>query len=183
MITYDNLSKVKENKQIPTENINDSKAKEVLKVGKYRIELNDDQHPLMVVEEKIAFEELRLNDPNKVVGLVNTGFNLNKLAEEHIYLIAVNTQYKPLGVFEVAHGQINQCGISPREIFLRALICGATGIFIVHNHPSGQVKPSKADFQICKRIKESGALLGVTLYDFLIVAEKDSYSFLKNKDM
>lgn len=180
MINYNNSCKLEESEEIT--------KKEVFEVAKYKIELNDNQQPIMVVEERITSDCLKLNSPNKIVDLINTGFNLNKLAEEHVYLIAVNTHLKPLGIFEVAHGQIDKCGISNREIFLRIFLCNAKynakGSFIImHNHPSGVAKPSEGDFEICQRIKEAGALMGIPLYDFLIVAGEDSYSFIKNDDM
>lgn len=178
MINYNNLPEVDKKEK--------TTKQEVLEVGKYRIELNESQHPMLVVEDKIIAsdkDEFKINSPERIVDLVNKGFRLNKLAEEQICLIAVNTKLRVLGAFTVAHGQVNQCAISPREILLRALICGASGIFIIHNHPSGEATPSDSDHNICERIKEASKLIGITLYDFLIVAGEDSYSFVKNKDM
>ncbi len=71
-----------------------------------------------------------------------------------------------------------RCNIrgSLREVFIRALLCGAVFIVVAHNHPSLNVVPSNEDVQVAKRFKEAGKLLGVKLGDFLIIGN-GYYSF------
>ena len=89
------------------------------------------------------------------------------------------TKGKPLGVFEISHGTINQSICNPRDIFIKALLCGAAGIILAHNHPSGDVAPSKNDMEIYKRVKEAGQLLGIGLLDNIIIGN-GYYSFTEN---
>ncbi len=56
--------------------------------------------------------------------------------EEYIFVFALNTKGKILGVFELAHGTVNECLFSPREIFIRFLLIGAESFVIAHNLPS-----------------------------------------------
>ena len=58
----------------------------------------------------------------------------------------------------------------PRDIFGEALGAGASGIILIHNHPSGDTTPSPADLAVTRRIFEAGELLGIHLLDHIIVA-------------
>lgn len=89
-------------------------------------------------------------------------------------MIAFNTKMKPLGVFEVSHGTVNGTCCQPRELFIRALLCGATSIVWAHNHPSGECEPSKEDMAMTKRILDAGEIIGVKCLDHIIIG-KDTY--------
>ena len=54
---------------------------------------------------------------------------------------------------------------------MKALLCGASGIILAHNHPSGDISPSELDMQIMTRIKAAGEMLSVPLLDFVICGE------------
>ena len=90
-------------------------------------------------------------------------------------MIALNAATIPTGVFEVSHGCINYALITPRELFLRV----ALGIVVLHNHTSGEISPSREDVASCDRIKEAGDIIGITLFDFIIVGNGKFLSFRK----
>lgn len=92
---------------------------------KYEMELDELKHPLMVEESSYECPDERLNSPEKIVKLLNECFRLDKKAEEYVYMLAFDAKCNPLGVFELGHGSVNACILNPREIFQRALICGA----------------------------------------------------------
>ena len=92
-----------------------------------------------------------------------------------MYMIALNAATIPTGVFEVSHGCINNALIIPRELFLRAVL----GIVVLHNHTSGEISPSREDVASCDRIKEAGDIIGITLFDFIIVGNGKFLSFRK----
>ena len=77
-------------------------------------------------------------------------------------------------------GTINQTAVYPREIMKRALEVGAASIIMVHNHPSGDPTPSKADIDLTLKIQRIGRDLGIILHDHLIIAHDNYRSF---KDM
>lgn len=68
---------------------------------------------------------------------------------------------------------------NPREIFIKALLCGASGIVIIHNHPSGDTTPSEQDIKSYNRLKEAGKLIGINVLDSIIVGDS-YYSFVEN---
>jgi len=69
-------------------------------------------------------------------------------------------------------GTVNHTAVYPREVVKRALERGAVSIVMVHNHPSGDPTPSRADIEMTKEVAKAAAALGITLHDHLIVARE-----------
>lgn len=152
-----------------------------MQIKTYRTELDENQHNVLVKENCYSYPIEFLKDPKAVTDMLNAVFNLKNLAEEYVYMIAFNTKNRPLGVFEVSHGTVNQSVCNPRELFIRALLCGAACIILAHNHPSGDTVPSKMDIKNHKRIKEAGQLMGIQLLDSIIVG--DGYFSFTEEEM
>jgi DNA repair protein RadC len=74
-------------------------------------------------------------------------------------------------------GTINHTPVYPREIVKRALELSAAAVILLHNHPSGDPTPSKADIDVTKKIVEATATIGVTVHDHVIITETGHYSF------
>ena len=118
-----------------------------------------------------------MDDPQKIADMLNHVFCLKNKTEEYVYLLSFNTKYKLLGVFEVSHGTVDQSILNPREVFMKAMLSGATSIVLVHNDPSGDPSPSRLDHDCQQRIQKAGEILGIPLVDFLIVADEGFVSF------
>ena len=97
-------------------------------------------------------------------------------------MLALNTKCRVIGLFEISHGTVNECLVSPREVLIRALLCGAAAIFLVHNHPSGDPQPSTMDTVVTKRMQQACKMIGIELLDHIIVGDH-YYSFLENGGM
>lgn len=79
---------------------------------------------------------------------------------------------------EVMHrGTINHTPVYPREVVKRGLELSAAAIILLHNHPSGDPTPSKADIDVTKKIVEAAATVGITVHDHVIITETGHYSF------
>lgn len=74
-------------------------------------------------------------------------------------------------------GTINRSCVHPREIFKYAYLNSASSIICVHNHPSGNILPSKEDIRFTKNIKEIGDTFGIPIVDHIIVGDESYYSF------
>ena len=146
-------------------------------IVKYKVELDDKRHPFLVRESVCCYDNSKLDGAGKIVDMMNECFNLCNMAEEYVYMVALNSAAVPVGVFEVSHGCINVTVLNPRELYLRALLSGAVGIVVLHNHPSGDPHPSKEDKATCERIKEAGEIMGISLYDFIVVGDGKYLSF------
>jgi DNA repair protein RadC len=77
-------------------------------------------------------------------------------------------------------GTIDQTPVYPREIIKKALFHEAGAIILVHNHPSGVTKPSKADLELTARISEACTSMNITLHDHVIIAGNEYFSFKSN---
>ena len=78
---------------------------------------------------------------------------------------------------ELQRGTVNQTAVYPREIMKKALEYGATALILVHNHPSGDPTPSKADIEMTRQVRDAAEKLGVVLHDHVIVARNRHASF------
>jgi DNA repair protein RadC len=74
-------------------------------------------------------------------------------------------------------GTVDHTPLYPREIVKRALEVGATAIILIHNHPSGDPTPSRADIDMTKEVQEAAAKLGIALHDHLIISCEGPASF------
>lgn len=149
----------------------------------YRLELDELRHPVLIKEQDTNYDVEPFTQPEKIVALCDEMMRLRYLAEENMIMVAVDTQNAVLGIFKVSQGIVDMTICNPREIFIRAFLVGAGGIFLVHNHPSGSCKPSKLDLQCAKRIEEVGKLIGIRLVDFIVVGKESFYSARSDGDI
>lgn len=99
------------------------------------------------------------------------------LDREHFWRIDLDARSRPLGVETVSVGTLSASLVHPREVFKAALIQGAAGIIVCHNHPSGDTTPSAEDKDATNRLRRAGDLLGVPLLDHVVLAEQRFFSF------
>ncbi len=149
-------------------------------VRKYSTKFDKDKVCVLTKESSEEYSAYSsLSSPESISDMVNTLYNLCDLTEEYVYLLALNSKNLPVGVFEVSHGTVDCSAVAPREVFMRALLCGASRIILVHNHPSGDPHPSKEDILLTERIKQAGEIMGVELLDHIVVGDCDMFSFKK----
>jgi len=98
-----------------------------------------------------------------------------------MWLIATDTKQNPIGVFELAHGTVNAAICSPREVFVRLCLCGATAFILAHNHPSGDPSPSRADISFTSKMAEAGKIMNIPLLDHIIIG--DFYYSFKEQEL
>ena len=103
--------------------------------------------------------------------------------QEYFYCIYLDTSKKVINDKLLFIGTINYSLVHPREVFKEAYLNGASAIICIHNHPSGNVLPSKQDIEITKNLISVGNMLGVKVVDHIIVGKNNYYSFLENGDI
>lgn len=79
-------------------------------------------------------------------------YGLNSSADEKMVLVCLDIHMNIIGIHEVAHGSINVCGLKMADIYKRALLNNASNIVLAHNHPCGELKPSRTDVQVTEKI-------------------------------
>ncbi|WP_299817943.1 DNA repair protein RadC [uncultured Jannaschia sp.] len=78
---------------------------------------------------------------------------------------------------ELAEGTVDHVPVYPREVVKRALALNASALILVHNHPSGDPRPSEADIAMTRAIRDAAGLLGIALHDHLVIGKGAETSF------
>ena len=153
----------------------------MVRMTKYRTRLTENKRVTLEKEFSMNRPDLvcAIKSPGDVNDIARNFIRLHEESEEYLYMICMNTKNKIIGVFEISHGNVNSSIVGVREIFQKALLANAVSIIVMHNHPSGDPKPSREDVEITKRIAEAGKLIGIELLDHIIVG--DTYTSLKEK--
>ena len=104
---------------------------------------------------------------------LNIGHNQNEV----FHVLFLNNKLELIADEQQQKGTINHTPIYPREVVKRALELGASSVILVHNHPSGDVSPSKDDINVTKMIITIAKPLGIEVHDHLIISSKEYFSF------
>lgn len=96
---------------------------------------------------------------------------------EQFVILLLNRANKVLGVYKVSSGGVTGTVADPKQVFTAALKANACAIIASHNHPSSSLKPSKADEELTRKMKNAGAFLDIKVLDHLIVSKESYYSF------
>lgn len=97
--------------------------------------------------------------------------------QEHFLAISLNGANEVIAHRLITVGLVNRSQVHPREVFADAITDRASGIVVAHNHPSGNLMPSRADHEVTQRLKTAGEMLGIQLLDHLIFSTQGHYSF------
>ena len=103
--------------------------------------------------------------------------SMRHYATECVMLVMLDNKGHMLGEHIISKGTVNASLISPREIFILALKHDASSIILIHNHPSGDPAPSKADRQVTRQVYECGKLMNIPLIDHIIIGDHTYSSF------
>lgn len=129
--------------------------------------------------KKAAGQKLDFSSPGSIAEYYME--DMRHLTQEHLVLVMLNGKNKFIRDKVLFVGTVNQSIVNPREIFIEALKCDAVNIVLLHNHPSGDVTPSRADLLITRKIKEAGELIGIHLLDHIIIGDR-KYNSLCTED-
>jgi DNA repair protein RadC len=99
------------------------------------------------------------------------------LKDEQFHVIYLDAQNKIIEAEIVQEGIVNQAVVYPRKVLENALTQKASAIILVHNHPSGHIKPSDADIRLTRTIQETAKILDILVHDHLIIGENKFFSF------
>jgi DNA repair protein RadC len=96
---------------------------------------------------------------------------------EEFHVLFLNHKLELIADERQQKGTIDHTPVYPREVVKRALELGASSVILVHNHPSGDVNPSKADVDVTRQIIDAARPLGIEVHDHLIIGAKKHFSF------
>ena len=108
--------------------------------------------------------------------LLDFARNLQDSDIEKMLTLYMDAQNKVICI-QIMSGTVNQAVVYPREVIRHALLAGSSAIILIHNHPSGEVRPSEADIRLTKHIQEAAKYLDVLVHDHIIIGDNKWFSF------
>lgn len=102
---------------------------------------------------------------------------MQDLDTEEFWLLLMNQNYRLIKELRIAHGGITEVAVDIRLLLKEALLCNATILAVCHNHPSGSIRPSKADDDLTQRILRACQLMNIKFLDHVIVTDGLYYSY------
>jgi DNA repair protein RadC len=129
------------------------------------------------VRRRIKPKGLKIQHPSEVLPIIK---HYADRRQEHFLCISLNGANEVLEVRVITIGLVDQSHVHPREVFADVIVDRASAVIIAHNHPSGQLEPSREDTEVTQRIKVAGDILGIELLDHIVFAQEGYYSFAEH---
>jgi len=104
---------------------------------------------------------------------------IGRAVQERFIALYLNNKNRILAWSTISVGTVCESIVHPRDIFRNALLCNASSIVLAHNHPSGDLNPSREDIETTKRLVECGKTMGIEILDHVIISD---ISFLSLKE-
>lgn len=125
-----------------------------------------------------ASEKLEVQTPEDVANFVMP--SLRFLKEERFFALLLDRKHRILSLQQVSVGSATRTVADPKVVFRLAVEFAATGVILVHNHPSGDPTPSREDIELTRRMVEAGDIMEVDVLDHIIIGDNRFIS-LKEK--
>ena len=103
----------------------------------------------------------------------------DKLDQEEMLVVCLDTKLVVKRVVRVTRGTLDASLVHPREVFRPAINEAASAILLIHNHPSGDPTPSRQDFEVTRRLREVGGIVGISVIDHIVMGEDSAVSILE----
>jgi DNA repair protein RadC len=161
----DSLAKLSVKELMKAKGIGEAKAITIvaaLELGRRRKDQSPDEKP-------------KIDGSKTAVDLIKG--DLMDLPHEEFWVMLLNRANRMIRKKRISEGGVSGTVADPKIIFKLAVDELASGIIVVHNHPSGNLKPSESDINLTKKIKEAGKVLEIALLDHLIIAHDRYFSF------
>jgi len=122
-----------------------------------------------------AMEQPLLNNWDRLIAYLNAAISREKV--EQFRILFLDSKNRLIADEAQARGTVNHTPVYPREVIRRALDLHATALILVHNHPSGDPTPSRADIEMTREIRTAGEVFSVVVHDHLIIGNGRHLSF------
>ncbi|MCP4649367.1 MAG: JAB domain-containing protein [PVC group bacterium] len=101
---------------------------------------------------------------------------MRDLKKEIFKVVSLNSRNRVIDILEITEGTVNQANPIIREIFQKAMQCFSSAIVCVHNHPSGDANPSRADKEFTRKLVTAGDVLQIKVFDHVIIGNETYFS-------
>lgn len=117
---------------------------------------------------------IKIQNASDVYKLVS---DLKEKKQEYFLTLTLDGASRLIQKRVVFIGTLNQSLVHPREVFADAILDRAAGVICVHNHPSGNLQPSREDIAVTKKLVEAGKIIGIRIMDHIIIGKASYFSF------
>jgi DNA repair protein RadC len=121
-----------------------------------------------------------IDSPNKVKEVAKEIIESDR---ENMWALHLDTKNNLVAIEQLSVGTLNSSVIHPREAFKSAILNNSNAIILLHNHPSGDTKPSSEDIEVYRKLKETSETVSIPIKDFVIVGDKTKYSFVEENEL
>lgn len=166
---YTKLYRMEKEELMEIEGIDEATADKIRAVVEFSEELYTKQ-----AEEDL----ITINDEESMIKYVNA--KLSHKQEEFFMVLILDSGYHFIGDDVISKGGTTGITCAPKDVFRKAIKIGGKNIILVHNHPTGDLTPSKDDVLVTRRLAKLGLFLGVEIADHLIIGRNKHYSMLYN---
>ena len=132
---------------------------------------------LEFARRRIHPQGLKIKTPLDVLPLIR---HYGDRKQEHFLCMSLNGAGEVITHRVVSIGLVDQAPVHPREVFADPITDRASAVILAHNHPSGDMTPSRADIKLTRQLQEAGKTLGIAVLDHIIFSPKGHYSFLEH---
>lgn len=122
----------------------------------------------------------KIRNPAEVMPLLR---HYGDRKQEHFIAVSLNGAHEVMDIRVVTIGLVNKSQVHPREVFSHPISARAAAVIVAHNHPSGNLSPSREDIRVTRRLKAAGEILGIPLLDHIIFHENTSYSLADHRQI
>lgn len=142
--------------------------------------LFDGNYTLKGVECRLALRASQCLYSNEPVDSTRTAGNLLReelagFANEYFVVLNLDSHKRPINYFMTGPGSTSSVTVDIQSVFKTAILCNASAVILMHNHPNGDVFPSEEDRKLTKRVQKAGAILGYQVLDHIIVSSEGEY--------
>lgn len=128
-------------------------------------------HEILAVDKKVCSSSRAANLFRQIMDPEQLEYR------EMFYALFLNRNNEIVGIFKVSEGGITATVVDPKLLLSQALLIGATGIVVCHNHPSGNLQPSQQDISLTEKLKNGASFLDMSILDHIILTANSYYSF------
>jgi len=126
---------------------------------------------------KIAESEIKVHNPDTIFENLKNDFNP---LQEEMYLFCLNVKNKIMLKKKISIGNLNTLMMTPKDIFYHIFLTASNSFVLAHNHPSGDITPSREDIEFTEKIKKAAEIMQINFLDHIIFTDKE-FNSLRSK--
>lgn len=131
---------------------------------------------IRLVEDRSLYSPDPIHNADDAVKIMQK--ELSQYDREVMCVLNLDTKNRVININFASMGTINASLVAPREIFKTSILSNAASIMLMHNHPSGEITPSKEDIKVTNTLVKCGVLMDIQVLDHIIIGGDKFYSFL-----